>query len=303
MSRGLRLIDWAFVIMIAAIALALLLPAIRYEVVSCGHWPNCQNNQRQIALALTMYTERFGVFPMSAVEGEGRGRGQSCFMMTMPFLDEQDLYNAYNFSLENWSTQPNGSGPSNAAISSTHLLLLRCPSSPCRDERPSDQVRRLDGSFYPAGASFTKNHYAVNGGGGHPGWGDDFDRTQGAYRGVMMTVRSRNARGEEGRCVGVKDITDGASWTILLAEQKDSLGWNVGGWAGSEFDVGTSPFYKRNDPWANRVYAGSFHEGRINVGFADGAVRSLSDTTDRKVWYALITRDGGEQVPAGELEK
>ena len=118
----------------------------------------------------------------------------------------------------------------------------------------------------------------------------------------MLSEKSRNARGEEGRCVGVKDIVDGASQTLLLAEKKDSQGWNVGGWAGSEFDAGTSPCYKENDPWGNKVLTGSYHEGRINVGFADGSIRSLSDTIARRVWYALMTRDGGEKALAGELE-
>ncbi len=119
---------------------------------------------------------------------------------------------------------------------------------------------------------------------------------------MVLSEKSRNARGEEGRCVGVKDIVDGASQTLLLAEKKDSQGWNVGGWAGSEFDVGTSPCYKENDPWGNKVLTGSYHEGRINVGFADGSIRSLSDTIARRVWYALMTRDGGEKALAGELE-
>ena len=193
MSRGLRLIDWAFVIMIAGIVMALCLPAINTTRCVDGRRAQCQNNLKNIALALLAYADRFGAFPMSAVVGEGRGHGQSCFMLIMPYLDEQDLYDAYNFSLENWSTQPNGAGTSNAMVGSTSLAILRCPSSPFVDETPSAQIMKPDGSFYPAGASFAKSHYAVNWGGGHPGWGVEFDRTQGAYRGVMMTVRSRNA--------------------------------------------------------------------------------------------------------------
>jgi prepilin-type processing-associated H-X9-DG protein len=301
MSRGFRLIDWAFLILIAGLAMGLALPSINTICVR-DRRAQCMNNEWQIALALVAYADRVGVFPMSAVEGQGRGHGQSCFMMIMPDLDQQDLYNAYNFSLENWATQSNGAGPSNAVISRTSLSVLRCPSSPFVDETPSTQIQKLDGSFYPGGAIFAKNHYGVNWGGSHPGWGDEFDQTQGAYRGVSMTVRSKNARGEEGRCIGIKDISDGTSQTILLAEKRDSQGWNVGGWAGSEFDVGPSPCYKGSDPRGNTVYSGSDHQGLLNVGFADGSVRSLSETLNRKVWYGLITRDGGEKVRTDELE-
>src|SRR5262245_1483340 len=136
---------------------------------------------------------------------------------------------------------PNGSGPSNARISATELAVLRCPSSPNIDPTPSAQVLALDGSSYPSDALLATAHFVVNWGGGREGWGLDFDRTQGAYRGVVMPIGSPYARGEEGRCIGLKDITDGVSNTILLAEKKDSQGWIVGGWAGSDFDEGPAP--------------------------------------------------------------
>jgi prepilin-type processing-associated H-X9-DG protein len=223
--------------------------------------------------------------------------------MVMPELDEQDLYNSYNFSLESWSGVSGETGSSNAVISSTRLSVLRCPSNPNIDDTISSQIRRLDGSFYPSDVLFAKSHFGVNWGGGRQGWGSDFERTHGMYRGVMMTVVSRAAGGQAGRFIGAKDITDGASQTILLAEKKDSQGWNVGGWAGTEFDVGISPCYGGTDPWGDKVYTGSYHTGRVNVGFADGSVRSLSGTMDRKLWYALITRDGGEPISLGDLER
>jgi len=45
------------------------------------------------------------------------------------------------------------------------------------------------------------------------------------------------------------------------------------------------------------------HRGLINVGFADSSVRSLSSTIDRKLWYALITRNGGEPIALQDLER
>jgi prepilin-type processing-associated H-X9-DG protein len=299
MRQGLRLIDWLVVIAIAGLTVGLFMPAIN---TGCGRGGQCQNNARQIGLAFLMYANRHGVFPPSAVEGIGSGSGYSCFLMVLPEFDEQDLYNAYNFSLENWSGVTGETGTSNAAISSTRLSILRCPSNPNIDDMLSSQVRRLDGSSYPGGELFARSHYAVNWGGGRQGWGTDFERTQGKYRGVMMTVGNRAGSGEAGRCIGEKDITDGASQTILLCEKKDSQGWNVGGWAGSEFDVGISPCYQGTDSWGEKVYPGSYHQGLVNVTFADGSVRALSGTINRKLWYALITRDGGEPISPRDLE-
>ena len=44
-------------------------------------------------------------------------------------------------------------------------------------------------------------------------------------------------------------------------------------------------------------------QGLINAGFADGSVRSLPSTIGRKLWYALITRNGGEPIALGDLER
>jgi len=43
----------------------------------------------------------------------------------------------------------------------------------------------------------------------------------------------------------------------------------------------------------------SHHAGGCNFLFCDGSARTLRPTIDRKVWYGLLTRDGGERI---ELE-
>jgi len=40
--------------------------------------------------------------------------------------------------------------------------------------------------------------------------------------------------------------------------------------------------------------ASSMHPGGVNLALADGAVRFVSESIDRKVWRAIGTRDGGE---------
>jgi prepilin-type processing-associated H-X9-DG protein len=302
MRRGVTLIELMVLAAISAFAMfivAAFLNSSRERVC----YPTCQNNERQIALALNAYSSRHGVWPMSAVEGEGRGRGQTCFMLVMPDLDEQSLYNSYNFSLENWSVQSNGSGYTNAQIGGTRLRVLRCVNNPNVDDTPAEQVATLAGSAFPAGGVFAKNHYAVNWGGGRWGWGSDFERKLGAFRGVMMMVRTRDGHGVGTRCISAKDVVDGLATTILVGEKRDGQGWNSGGWAGSEFDVGPSPSYRWNDPWGQKVYTGSYHQGGLNLGFADGAVRYVTDKIDRKLWYALITRDGNETVVPTDLEE
>jgi prepilin-type processing-associated H-X9-DG protein len=96
--------------------------------------------------------------------------------------------------------------------------------------------------------------------------------------------------------IGSNDLTDGAASTLLLTEKRNSQGWAVGGWAGSEFDVGTSPAMNTGDKWGDMVYSGSYHPGGVNVVACDGSAHFVTATMNRKLWYALITRDGGEPV-------
>jgi hypothetical protein len=141
---------------------------------------------------------------------------------------------------------------------------------------------------------FAALHYGANWGGNRAGWADEFEKGHGTFRGVMMTIRSRGPEGENTN-VRLADIVDGTSNTVAIGEKRDSQGWCVGGWAGSEFDPGPSPAYDGDDPTIRRVFTGSYH-GAPHILLTDGAVRPLPGTLDRPIWYALLTRNGGEVV-------
>ena len=177
------------------------------------------------------------------------------------------------------------------------MTVFLCPDNPDTEGTPAWEVR------YPESkATFAKGHYGANWGGGRGAWGEDFVKEKGTYQGVMMTVISADGlvKAKDGkpraRNVGNAGITDGTSNTLAIVEKPDSFGWAVGGWGGSEFDVNTTPAYEGSDPIARKVYTGSPHEEGPNAAFCDGSVRSLSPKMDKKLWYALITRAGGETV-------
>ncbi len=149
---------------------------------------------------------------------------------------------------------------------------------------------------------FAKGHYGVNWGGGRGPWGEEFVKEKGTYLGVMMAVITADGRVKAGdgrpraRNVGFADITDGMSFTLAVVEKRDSFGWAVGGWGGSEFDVYTTPGYQGDDKLARKVYTGSTHRDGPNALFCDASVRTLPARQDKKIWYRLITRAGGEPV-------
>ena len=235
---------------------------------------------------------------MSAVAGSGHGINQSCFALILPQLEQQPLYNAYNFLVENYD-------PANSTVVGTQISGYLCPETALpTDNLASSQIQRFDGTFYPAGSSFAKCNYAANWGGSQNSLGSDYTTTKGAYKGVMMTVRVVVPTTGPTSCIRAQDVRDGMANTLLVGEKRDSQGWNVGGYAGSEFDmsIGPSPVLPlvNNSPSPSlsllMVFPGSFHSGQTHFVFCDGSVHPLSSTINRTIWYALSTRAGREVI-------
>src|SRR5262245_66359 len=92
---------------------ALLLPAVQ-QGREAARRSQCKNNLKQIALALLNYESRYGTFPPAYVADESGKPMHSWRVLILPDLDQQALYNDYNFS-EPWD------GPNNSR------LLTRIP--------------------------------------------------------------------------------------------------------------------------------------------------------------------------------
>jgi prepilin-type N-terminal cleavage/methylation domain-containing protein len=287
--RGITLIELLTVVAVVGVLLAILLPAIR-QARAAAREGSCVNHLKQMSLALHNYFSTWNVFPMSQVQGDGHANGHSVFTSLLPFIEQAPLYNMYNFHQENWQA-------ANHTVVREKVDVFLCPDNP-----DTNLVRAAEVRYPESRSSFAKGHYGANWGGGRGPWGEDFAKQKGTYLGVMMTViapdgqvKARDGK-PRARNIGVQDITDGTSVTLALVEKRDSFGWAVGGWGGSEFDVHTAPAYDGNDPLARKVYTGSTHEAGPTAAMCDGSVRTLPAKQDQKTWYALLTRAGGERV-------
>jgi len=289
MRRAFTLIELLVVIAIIGVLIGLLLPAVQSSR-EAARLAQCHNNLKQIGLAIHNYHSSRNVLPMSAVAGDGHSLGQSCFLLILPFMDNKPIYDAYNFTWENWA-------PPNSTVVTLRLESYVCPSNSHNLRTPAAQVFTINGTPYPGTSQFAPGHYGANWGGGQLGWGMDFAGLKGMFRGVMMTIRSQGPKGDN-RCIRIEEIRDGSSTTLMMAEKPDGQGWNVGGWGGSEFYPDLSPVYRGQDPVAMKVYAGSPHPAGTSVLFCDGSVRALRPNVNRAIWYALLTRDGKEVVSA-----
>lgn len=90
--------------------------------------------------------------------------------------------------------------------------------------------------------------------------------------------------------IGVSEIRDGSSSTLLIVEKHNSgITWT------EPRDLDAAKLnYKINRPGGAGLQGP--HPGVINVGMCDGSVRSISEDIDPTVLKAMTTRDGGEDV-------
>jgi prepilin-type N-terminal cleavage/methylation domain-containing protein/prepilin-type processing-associated H-X9-DG protein len=302
--RGFTLIELLVVISIIAVLIALLLPAVQ-AAREAGRQAQCKNNLKQLGLAVQAYHANKSVLPMSATQGAGHGNYTSGITLLLPQLEQSVLYANYNFSVEPYD-------PENSSIVTTQISTFLCPTVPVFDRKSASQINippigAAAATTYPGNSTFALSHYGANWGGIHSGTfaapGADYITAHsgnGLFRGVMMTVSVIvPASGQNTRCWRIEQLTDGTQNTIAFGEKSDSMGWAVGGYGGSEFDVWTSPAYPTNLPPPNTfaaIYSGSYHSGGAHFAMCDGSVKWIKSGTNKAIWYALTTRDGKEVV-------
>lgn len=291
-DRGFTIIETLVSIGIIGLLVSITLPAVQQARESARR-TECRNHLKQILLACHEHEEAHGNFGMPQIGFE------SWNVRILPYL-EQEKPIVINGLVTG--------GPSSIAV-------YRCPSDPQ--------------SFGTVASSHGHSYF--------PNDGHGLSVLDGFYRnahgrpvqpsditdGLSNTAAICERRALLNVVVVGSDFTDESTWHhrivrktsafILDRDQfadeceSNSVPPLVTQFMESSYNTVQTPNRHscRNGDTSNpdsgiyaAITASSCHTGGVNLALADGAVRFISDSIDRKIWRALGTRNGGEAIGA-----
>jgi prepilin-type processing-associated H-X9-DG protein len=117
------------VLVCGGILVALLLPAVQ-AAREAARRSQCSNNLKQIALAFHNYHDTYKTFPPAYIPDEDGNPKHSWRVLILPFLEQQRLYEQYNFD-EPWDS------PNNKIVGNTAIPVYSCPTDPSSGTLPN----------------------------------------------------------------------------------------------------------------------------------------------------------------------
>jgi prepilin-type N-terminal cleavage/methylation domain-containing protein/prepilin-type processing-associated H-X9-DG protein len=199
---GFTLIELLVVIAIIAVLIALLLPAVQ-AAREAARRAQCVNNLKQIGLALHNYLSSINTFPPGRFNTHIAGNGNvwGGFSQLLPQLEQQAVYNSFNFGLAPELEASLASASANSTGAATFINALICPT----DSAPAVLIT-------VSGENYASHNYDLNVGSNYPLMENFPAGFTSPFSGLP------NGPFFENRGVGPAEFLDGMSNTVAVSE-------------------------------------------------------------------------------------
>ena len=296
------LIELLVVIAIIAILIGLLLPAVQ-KVREAAARMQCQNNLKQMGLAMHNFHDVYNVLPYARTGGHNRDHTWA--VIILPFIEQNNLYSSWSIIQSGLNTPSpvSGSLPALSLNNTTFNRTIRNTGVPLNvtvktyfcPARRSPQVCNAPLTGDLAGAC---SDYAVVGGDDNPNTGA-----------IRYNTGAFHINDLYGTGVPLLAITDGTSNTLLMGEKHltpTDLGQGTNDGciysaapagltfrvAGSAHPLALGQFDVQNGQF------GSWHTAVVNFVFGDGHVEALSTSISGTILGLLANREDGTPIPS-----
>jgi prepilin-type N-terminal cleavage/methylation domain-containing protein len=246
-KQGFTLIELLVVIAIIAVLVSLLLPAVQ-QAREAARRTQCRNNLKQMGLAVHNYEGTYKRFPSSGESTDETTNPTvrrffpcSFNVAILPLIDQQGIYNAWNFN-SHYTVAPN------VLLAQTNIPSFICPSNGITG--PDSQGYGLTDYMPIAYVDF------------------DANGLRGGSAAYTANVQGIDFAGMLGFCKRVSDTTDGLSNTIMVIEDSGRPTSNGGSYNITTGVTLGNPTYTQNyDP---TQLAASKNKTPADVGTASG---------------------------------
>jgi prepilin-type N-terminal cleavage/methylation domain-containing protein len=320
LRNAFTLIELLVVIAIIAVLIGLLLPAVQ-KVRESSNRLNCQNNLKQIGLALHNYHDVNRVLPPSGtrtISNSGAGNGYSIHVLLLPYIEQNNLFRMIDFSFD--ASDATANSVARGSVISTY----QCPSDPMnqlppgwggtnyrvnngvsivngyRDSDPNGVNANMpppDGSF------FTNSKYRISDiSDGTSNTAAFSEHIKGDYSNAISTPNSDTY--QPGTYPSTPDEALAQCKAIDISDLSFQGNSNAGApWMNHSHT--TTRYWHAFPPGArscmfppNRISttANSGHGTVVNLLLFDGSVRTVGYAINLATWRALGTRNRGEVI-------